>query len=168
MALSDNDNDRAESYRLLADLFYGPPDAERIRTIQEEFGLESRETEEDIIPDFDHLFRLDKGRVPPVESFHSEGTNAPDTVMDSYLDAGLTFDEEYETVPDHISLEFLFMGYLIDTDNRRLQQKFLEEHIANWVPYYCEQVMQEAKTLFYREIAGITKDFVESEYEGLG
>jgi TorA maturation chaperone TorD len=167
MALLDNDDDRAESYRLLADLFYGPPVAEKLRTVQEDFGLESRETAEDVLPDFDYLFRLGKGRVPPIESFYADGAKVADSVMAFYLDAGLTFDEEYETVPDHISLEFLFMSYLIDIDNRGLQKKFLVEHVANWVPYYCEEVIQEAKTLFYREIAGITKDFVESEYEGL-
>jgi len=168
MALLENDNERAESYRQLADLFYGPPDAERLRTIKEDFGLESKDAEEDVLADFDYLYHLGKGRMPPIESLHTEGANIADSVMEFYLDAGLTFDEEYETVPDHIYLEFLFMSYLIDIDNRELQQKFLEEHIMNWVPYYCEEVLREAKTLFYKEIAGITKDFVEGEYEGLG
>ena len=91
-----------------------------------------------------------------------------ESVTGAYYGAGLTFEEEYELVPDHISLEFLFMSYLIDINNRELQGKFLEEHIANWVPYFCDEVSKQAKTLFYREIAGITKDFIELEYKVIG
>ena len=35
----------------------------------------------------------------------------------------------------------------------------------NWVPYYCEEVTKQARTLFYREIAEIVKDFLISEYD---
>jgi TorA maturation chaperone TorD len=168
MALLEGDNERAESYRILADLFFGPPDAETLKSIKEDLGLESKETEEEVLADFEYLNSYEGGKMLPLESLHADDMNVADSVTDFYLSTGLTFEDEYETVPDHISLEFLFMSYLIDIDNRELQKKFLEEHIANWVPYYCEEVAKEAKTLFYREIAGITKDFIESEYEGLG
>lgn len=167
MALLEGDNERAESYRILADLFFAPPDAEKLKSIKEDLGLESKETEEEVVADFDYLYNYEEGVTPPIESVHASGANATDAVTEFYYGAGLTFDEEYETVPDHISLEFLFMSYAIDIDNREMQRKFLEEHIVNWVPYYCEQVIKEAKTLFYREIAGITKDFIEGEYEGV-
>jgi TorA maturation chaperone TorD len=168
MALLEGDKERAESYRILADLFFAPPEAERLESIRENLGLDSKEEEEEIIADFDSLFISPEGDLPPLESLHAEGTNITESVTGFYYGTGLTFDEEYETLPDHISLEFLFMSYLIDIDNRELQQKFLEQHIANWVPYYCEKVMKQAKTLFYREIAEITKDFIDNEYEGIG
>jgi TorA maturation chaperone TorD len=165
MALLENDKERAESYRILADLFSKPPDADRLRTIQEDFGLESKESEDEVRADFDDLFLFSSGKVPPVESAYAEGEEIAESVEAFYYSSGLTFEEEYELVPDHLSLEFLFMSYLIDIDNHELQEKFLEEHIVNWVPYYCEEVSRHARTLFYREIAEITRDFIENEYE---
>jgi TorA maturation chaperone TorD len=168
MALFEDDNERAEAYRTLADLFVEPPDADRLRTIQEDFGLESKESENEVSPDFNYLFLFPGGKVPPVESIFAEGENIAESVEAFYYRSGLTFEQEYELVPDHLSLEFLFMSYLIDINNHELQEKFLEEHIANWVPYYCEEVIRQAQTLFYREIAEITRDFIGNEYEGLG
>ncbi len=167
MALFEDD-ERTESYRILADLFIAPPDAEKLETLKADLGLESKETEEEVLADFDHLFSYENGIMPPVESVRTGNANAADAVTEFYFNAGLTFGEEYETVPDHISLEFLFMSYAVDIENLEMQRKFLEEHIVNWVPYYCDNVMKEAKTLFYREIVEIAKDFIESEYEGIG
>ena len=168
MALLEGDNERAESYRILADLFFAPPDAEKLKRIKEDLGLESKETKEEVLADFDYLYNYEGGVTPPLESVHAGDANAADAVTEFYYRAALTFEEEYEAVPDHISLEFLFMSYVIDIGNREMQRKFLEEHIVNWVPYFCEEVIKEAKTLFYREIVGITRDFIEIEYEGIG
>ena len=168
MALLEGDNERAESYRILADLFFAPPDAEKLKSIKEDLGLESKEAEGEVLADFDYLYNYEGGIMLPLESVYGGDANAADAVTEFYYSAGLTFEEEYETVPDHISLEFLFMSYVIDIDNREMQRKFIEEHIVKWVPYYCDKVIKEAKTLFYREIAGITKDFIENEYEGIG
>ncbi len=168
MALLQEDNERAESYRVLADLFFETPDPEELERIKEDFGMESKESAEQVRADFNSLFVYPGGKLPPLESLYAEGVDIADSVAAFYYSTELTFEEDYETVPDHISLEFLYMSYLIDIDNHELQQKFLEEHIANWVPYYCEKVMKQAKTLFYREIAEITKDFIEYEYEGPG
>lgn len=168
MALFESNSERAESYRILADLFFEPPDAETLRSIKEDLELDSKESEHDILADFDDLFVYPGGKLPPLESLHAEGKNITESVTRAYYSAGLTFEEEYELVPDHISLEFLFMSYLIDINNRELQGKFLEEHIANWVPYYCDAVSKQANTLFYREIAGIARDFVELEHEVVG
>lgn len=167
MALFEDDNERAEAYRILADLFAAPPDADRLRTIQEDFGLESKESEQDVLADFNDLFLYPGGKIPPLESLYAEGDGIAESVEAFYYRSGLAFEEEYELVPDHISLEFLFMSYLIDINNHELQEKFLEEHVANWVPYYCEEVIGQARTLFYREIAEITRDFIRDEYEGL-
>ncbi len=166
MALFEGDKERAESYRILADIFFSPPDAGKIEDLREDLGLDSKETEDEVLSDFNYLFAYPGGKLPPFESLHVEGTDIADSVLEFYFGTGLTFHEEYEAQPDHISLEFLFMSYLIDIGNRELQQKFLEGHITNWVPYYCEQLMKEAKTLFYREIAEITKDFIDYEDGG--
>jgi TorA maturation chaperone TorD len=167
MALLENDNERAESYRILADLFSEPPEAEALETIKEDFALESKESAEEVRADFNALFLSPGGKALPRESLYAEGEDVAESVSAFYYRSGLTFEEEYELVPDHITLEFLFMSYLIDSNNRELQEKFLEEHLSNWVPYYCEEVIRQARTTFYREIAEIARDFIEGEYEGL-
>lgn len=166
MTLFEADSERAESYRILANLFFEPPDAGTLEGLREDLDLQSRESEHELLEDFDNLFVFPGGKLPPLESLYAEGEDAAGSVADFYLRAGLTFEEEYHLVPDHISLEFLFMSYLIDTGNGGLQEKFLDEHIVNWVPYYCGKIVDLARTLFYREIAEIMRDFVESEYKG--
>ena len=45
------------------------------------------------------------------------------------------------------------------------EKKFIEEHLACWVPIFCEKVINEAELLFYREMAALTKNFIEFEKE---
>ncbi len=166
MVFSDEDSERSEAYRILADIFSEPPDNDFFEAIKEDFELESREAGDEIRRDFDSLFVSPGGKLPPLESLHDIREKTPTSpVSEFYEKAGLTIDEEFEYIPDHISLEFLFMSYLIETKRLDLQENFLEGHIMNWVPYYCDEVIKQAGTVFYKEIAGITKDFVTNEYE---
>jgi TorA maturation chaperone TorD len=160
------DTDRTEAYRTLADIFFEPPAGESLAAIKEDFELESKEGEDDIRADFLSLLAYPGGKMPPLESlFSALGSAAVNEVTRFYLDAGLTIEEEFELMPDHISLEFLFMSYLIETERADLQQKFFEAHIMQWVPAYCEEMKKAAKTLFYREIAEIAECFLNGEYE---
>ncbi|PKL52469.1 MAG: hypothetical protein CVV37_01115 [Nitrospira bacterium HGW-Nitrospira-1] len=168
MAVYDHSNiEQAEAYRILADFFLKAPEEDMLRTIKEDFELESEETAEEIRRDFDRLFSYPEGKLPPIESFFLtlENTSSADEVSVFYAGAGLAIDEEFELIPDHLYLEFLFMSYLIETNKYDLQKKFLEEHLMNWVPYYCDELAKQAKTVFYREIAEITYDFLASESE---
>lgn len=168
MVLDDDDTERAEAYRILANLFLKPPESDHLKTLKEDLELESTEDSYEILRDFEDLFPYPGGRLPPLESLHAEGREAvADVVSDFYAAAGLTIDEEFEAAPDHLSLELLFMSYLIGIKRLDLQKNFLEEHIMNWVPYYCEEVISRAKTSFYKEIAGITINFLDNEFEGL-
>ncbi len=166
MILDEENEGRAEAYRVLAGLFSKPPDAAELDALREDLELETRETEFQVFDDFAHLFAIPGGVAPPLESLAAAGgeTDLADVLTDFYADAGLTFDEQYELMPDHLSLELLFMSYLIDSRDLELQERFLEEHIMNWVPYYCDRVTAEARTLFYREVASLTRDFLEREY----
>ncbi len=162
------DSDRAEAYKVLADIFLEPPAGETLTAMKEDFELESGESEEEIRGDFFRLLSGSSGAMPPLESLYSpEGAAAVDGLLRSYADAGLTLDEEFQLTPDHLSVEFLFMSYLIETRRSEIQKKFLEEHLMNWVPYYCEKMAEEAGTLFFREIAEIMGDFLRREYEGI-
>jgi putative dimethyl sulfoxide reductase chaperone len=160
------DSERAEAYKTLADLFFKPVSGESLEAIKEDFELDSRETAEDILADFNFILAYPGGKVPPLESLFSvAGAGAADEVRGFYLEAGLAIDEDFQLMPDHVSLEFLFMSYLIESKRPELQKRFLKGHIMNWVPYLCEEIRKEARTVFYREIAEITKDFLGREYE---
>jgi len=165
MIISDENGERSEAYRILSDLYSGPPKEEDLQSIKADLELKSAEGIDEIRSDFDALFLFPGGTRPPIESlFLSQaGTPPARLVEDFYAQAGLTIEEEMEMIPDHLSLEFLFMSYLVNIKNADLQDKFLEEHLMKWVPYYCEEVKREAKTVFYKEIAGITEDFLDSE-----
>jgi putative dimethyl sulfoxide reductase chaperone len=168
MAVYDYSNiERAEAYRILADFFLKTPEEGMLRTIKEDFELESEETADEIRRDFDLLFPYPEGKLPPIESFFLtlENTSSAEEVAGFYAGAGLTIDEEFDLIPDHLYLELLFMSYLIETNRYDLQKKFLEEHLMNWVPHYCDELVKQSKTAFYREVAEITRDFLISESE---
>jgi len=169
MLLDDVDKDRAGAYRMLADLFSRPPAGEELEGLKEDLELESKDTQDEIRDDFSSLFALPDGKLPPVESFFTGIPNddAAGSASAYYADAGLVIDDEYTAVPDHLSLEFLFMSYLIDSKKTDFQINFVEAHIINWVPDYCDEVVRQAGTSFYREIAEITQNFISNEYENL-
>ena len=47
------------------------------------------------------------------------------------------------------------------------EKKFVDEHLSRWIPDFCEKVVKAADLSFYREIAGLTKTFIEFEGEEL-
>jgi TorA maturation chaperone TorD len=162
----NNNKQRAEAYQILSQFFLHPPDDESLSLIRQDFSLESKEPLEEIAEDFATLLSYPDGSLQPIESLFIPAAGSPYLeVTDFYANAGLAIDEDYEVVPDHLSVELLFMSYLIDNGRAELEKKFLEEHLMNWVPYYCDKVAEQAKTLFYREIAGIVKDFLTAEYD---
>ncbi len=160
------DAERADIYELFSQFFLGPPDEETVGVIRQDFSLDSKDAADEISRDFDELFSYPHGRLVPLESLFSptKGIGQPD-VADIYAGAGLVVDDMYDVAPDHISLEFLFMSYLIERGRTAMEQKFLEQHLVNWVPYYCDKIMKQAQTGYYREIAEIIKDFLLAEYD---
>ena len=90
---------------------------------------------------------------------------------------GLEYQTDYKGLPDHISVELEFMQQLTlreeqaweeeDTDGaaycRKIEEKFIEEHLIPWVPEFCEKIIQEAELPFYKNLAAITRNFIEFE-----
>ncbi len=48
---------------------------------------------------------------------------------------------------------------------RKIEKKFLEQHLIKWIPEFCEKVKQEAELPFYRDMGALTKRFLELEQE---
>ena len=94
---------------------------------------------------------------------------------------GLDYIEDFKGLPDHISVEFEFMQKLTlhekkawreaDADKatsyRQIEKKFVEAHLIQWIPDFCEKVMEHAELSFYRSMAALTRSFIKYEIEEL-
>jgi len=91
--------------------------------------------------------------------------------------AGLSYQSEYTGLPDHISVELEFMQQVTlaeekaweDGDKKLAlaclenEKKFIEEHLAEWIPDFCDKVINGAELPFYQVMAELTKKFIEFE-----
>lgn len=145
-----------------------------------------KELIEDLAVEYTRLFLGPGKHISPHESiYHERGDGdwgnlwGADTVaVKKFIEtAGLEYKDEYTGMPDHIGVEFEFMGGLIkreieawkDNDREgavyclKIQKKFVDEHLAAWVPVFCEKVVEHAELSFYREIAKLTGNFLKNE-----
>lgn len=95
--------------------------------------------------------------------------------------AGLEYESAFTGLPDHISVELEFMEQLCrreadvwNEDNQELaldclkiQRKFFVEHLDMWAGTLCDKVTEEARLPFYKEVADLTKAFLDFERESL-
>ena len=92
---------------------------------------------------------------------------------------GLDYESGFTGLPDHISVELEFMRKLSeweaakwsenDSENAKycltVQKKFTEEHLLKWVPQFCDEVIEKANMPFYREMAKVTRDFLQFDHD---
>lgn len=122
--------------------------------------------------------------APPYGSVYLEserrvmGASTAD-VQKRYQAAGLDVATGFKDAPDHIAAELEFMHFLIFKAmeaakqggvNRIIaclltQQSFLEEHLGVWVSEFAHNVVQNAKTSFYRNLARATDAFIRDDYQ---
>lgn len=165
--------ERAEIYRLFSSLFMGAPTGETVAGVRAMFRTKFSDSLEQIRKDFVDMFLRPDHHLPPYESLYNFEVGekpglwgkAAREVQTYYEAAGLILDEEIQPVPDHLAVELLFMSYLVENGHIEKQITFVEKHLVNWVPEYCDQVYKHATTTFYREVAELLKEFVLSEYE---
>ncbi len=69
--------------------------------------------------------------------------------------------EAKQLMEDHIAVELSFMAYLAAEESVE-ENKFLEEHILNWVPEFCEDISKYAMTEFYRIVGELTISYVKA------
>jgi TorA maturation chaperone TorD len=126
---------------------------------------------EDLAVEYTHLFLGPGKHISPHESVHHQREDgqwgklwgASTVEVKRFIEAtGLTYNEEFKGLPDHISVEFEFMQQLTLREEkawkedpgqaqacRQVEKKFIEEHLIRWVPAFCEMVIQEAESPFY-------------------
>ena len=157
---------------------------------EEWFSGEEREVLEALAVEYAQLFLGPGPHISPHESVHrrdDERSGAPwgrSTVeVKQFVEwLGLTYREDYHDLPDHIGVELECMQKLAEreagawsTGNEeeayrclRLERQFTEEHLARWVPTFCDRVVQETGPSFYQEMARLTKVWISEDQGQVG
>ena len=131
--------------------------------------------------DFARLF-LSINKIPPhpSESVYREGTlmqYSRDEVLRTYWSFGVDKKKEFTEPEDHIAVELNFLMYLCQKASEALkngdakearryiqgQKDFLEMHLVKWVPKLVEDILNTARTPFYKAIAVLTKEYIEMD-----
>ena len=140
----------------------------------------------DLAVEFAALFLGPGEHISPHESVHlPQGGNlwGPETVtVRKFVNAlGFEYDQGFSGMPDHISVELELMAELTRRESAAWKQgdadgaanslayqcQFMAEHLAKWVPTFSSEVMKVAGLSFYRDMARLTVDFLESEQTDL-
>ena len=203
---ADTATARGQVYGLLASVFRTEPDKEFLRelkgprfagafaSLEADFGDEFRQSTEEelgesLAIEFTRLFMGPGEHISPHESVFvdvdgdSGGLYGAKTVaVKKFIETtGLSYDDSFTGLPDHVSVELEFMGKLTEFEAEKwangndggarcclsVQKMYAEEHLLRWIPQFCEQVIAKAELPFYREMARITSEFVDFDYEGI-
>jgi anaerobic sulfite reductase subunit A len=101
--------------------------------------------------------------------------DARDQVVAIYRENGLDVPKGLDIPEDHLGYEFDFMAHLCgkcvefaeseDLDllvtTLKVQADFINKHLLNWLPGFCNDVRKFAETDFYKGIAYVTESFVQ-------
>jgi len=198
---------RANVYGLLTAVFRAEPSSSFLTRLKdpeilgvfEALGLSlggdfrdspSEQLREDLAVEFTRLFVGPGGHISPHESVHTDrgrGGNAdlwgPETVqVKRFMEAaGLTVDDGFTGMPDHICVELEFMQQLTTreaeawteadeefaTNILKIEKRFYDEHLSRWVVRFCDRVIEASNHPFYQGIGDVTKGFLEYEGETL-
>ena len=135
---------------------------------------------EDLAIEYTQLFVGPGPHLSPHESVHTESGEirdgelwGPQTVkVKAFIEAaGLSYADDFHEMPDHVSAEFEFMAKLTaheaerwqagDEENARgslqIQRRFFDEHINQWVPRFCQKILDRNESEFYGKIAELAR-----------
>ncbi|MCK5552001.1 MAG: molecular chaperone TorD family protein [Deltaproteobacteria bacterium] len=120
-------------------------------------------------------------KAPPYGSVYLDkgGRVMGDSTMEvikAYQEQGLSIDDEFKEVPDHISVELEFMYYLIHKEVEALkkgdkkkalkwiepQEAFFSTFLRPWVPAFCAKIKEETNNEFYGALSGCVLTFVDN------
>ena len=122
--------------------------------------------------------------APPCGSVYLEdkrqlmGDSSTD-VRRHYLSLGLDLSPDFKEAPDHICAELEFMHVLIGqgveaidageygqlAEIIRHQQVFLKKHLAAWIPAFTANIIDHARTDYYRHLGALTRQFIAEEMD---
>jgi TorA maturation chaperone TorD len=87
----------------------------------------------------------------------------PESFCDLIFNSGIpvTPDEPVETITNYLE----YLSVLLDQSTQNnsdlsLLHHFMEEHILNWMPLFCDVLYKSSTMNFYREVACGLKEFI--------
>jgi len=132
--------------------------------------------------EFTRLFVGPGKHIAPCESLHIAGGDqlwgAPAVaVKQAISETGFEFRPEYKDLPDHISVELEFMQRLSAAESeawgtadcnearkyRSIEANFLNNHLSIWVGRFCDRIIADTQTGYFREMAKLTRDFIAAD-----
>ncbi len=155
------------------------------------FQKPEEELLEELAVEYTRLFVGPGRHISPHESAHlADGAagggmlwgEATAEVKKFIESAGLEYEVDFKGMPDHISVEMEFMQQAAlrearaweEEDGegalccRRIEKKFIDDHLDRWIAVFCVKVVKEAKLPLYEKLAGLTNSFIEFEKKELG
>ena len=122
--------------------------------------------------------------APPYGSVYLESErmvmgNSTADVQKWYRSADLDIDVQFKDAPDHIAAELEFMHFLIFKEMEaadqggadcviqylKMQRSFLEYHLSSWISDFTDNVVNNAQTAFYQNLARATEAFVMDDLQ---
>ena len=147
------------------------------------------EVEEALVLEFTRLFIGPEHHISAHESVFAEADagvgglwGARTVEVKKFIETtGLDYGTDFNGVPDHVSVELEFMQKLtqwevdkwMEEDRKSaeyclsVQRMFLEQHLLCWIPQLCDEVIEQAKLPFYREMAELTRNYMEFERQSI-
>lgn len=108
-------------------------------------------------PPYENVYRnaeSDSGAGPVL----GESTKS---VVDWYRRYDLSPESSWTDLPDHIAVELEFVGHLKEDDPDTVSE-FVNEHPQQWMPAFLTDVESHAQNPFYRQLAALTKQTLNS------
>ncbi len=116
-----------------------------------------------ILPPYESIYRPERGQKKPAQEINR-----------LFSEIGIQVPEEWHQPSDYIGVELDFMRLLCEREEQqrekmerdalcevlKLEGSFLEEHLALWVPLFCEKMFQQAREDYYRGISRLTTGLV--------
>jgi len=138
----------------------------------------------DLVLEYTRLFIGPGKHIAPYESVYRDNENAlwSETTVEvkNFIElSGLEYSGSWSGLPDHIGVELEFMQKLTSHENEawtnnnkntairclEFEKKFIDKHLSQWVPIFCDKVKEVSRTAFYGEIAELTRQFIEFDRE---
>ncbi len=141
---------------------------------------------EELSIEYTRLFIGPGPHISPHESMNIEFKNPNDAVLwgpqtvkvKKFIEAaGLSYDESFSGMPDHVSAELEFMQRLAEKEAQawaeqdieaaanilEIEKRFFNEHLSQWVSRFCDKIVEMCEHPFYLGFAEILKEFLDYE-----